>query len=354
MILLDLFAGIGGFYLAAKMAGMEFEQTFYSEINEHSIKIYKKEFPTSIALGDITKINGDDLPRGEWFITGGFPCQPFSIAGNQLGVHDERYLWEEVTRLVSELKPVWCVFENVPQIANIPFSVSELEMVSRQRYQDTEKDYFKGIYSFKETLQLGVCCEDLKKQGYEVAVFEIPALAKNAPHRRMRTWIVANFDGNRTDSRFRSVPKTNGEISKWHENSKFSNAVTERDSSNFESTGREGGELGQGQIESWRSDKWHKWLKAATEFCGVDDGLSSGLDVPRLRNDISRLYPKATEKDIERAIGKLVTKYRRERIEALGNAIVPQVAMEFFRLIKEIETSQINKWLAEGESNTPT
>lgn len=399
MNFLDLFAGIGGFHLAAEMADLEFRNCFYSEINEFSQKIYKQHWPRSTALGDVRSVDGRKLPSGRWLVTAGFPCQPFSIAGLGLGKDDDRYLWGEVVRILKELRgEVWFIGENVPNIANVPFSISDFEVASRKRYRTPEKDYFEGVYSFTENLQLYRCCEDLEEAGFEVAVFEIPAIGYNAPHLRNRIWIIAHADGRRCEneqekdletfqdskrngttqkserieqcrtrqsdtipSDFDSQNQSNGRF-KQAGKSQHRNPSSELADSNgnrgpkrqrrqnkqkshtdtgikgFADLAEFGGEKGEQNAKTGFGDQntWHDWVKTATKLCGMDDGLSSGLDITRLRADLGRLYPNASQKDIDKAIEKLAVRYRRLRIEACGNSIVPIVASGFMKAINRI------------------
>lgn len=101
-------------------------------------------------------------------ICGGFPCQPFSCAGKRKGKGDDRHLWPEMLRVISEVRPRWIIGENVAGIIN---------------------------------MELDHCISDLEGEGYEVQTFVIPACSVNAPHRRDRVWIVANScnDTDRTD-----------------------------------------------------------------------------------------------------------------------------------------------------------
>lgn len=113
---IDLFHGIGGFALGAHWSGMMFENHFCSDIEPYAQKLYKLRFPDSIQLGDITKINTEDLKQygDKWIITGGFPCQDISIAGKGEGIHGERSgLWFEYWRLINDLRPDFAIMENV-------------------------------------------------------------------------------------------------------------------------------------------------------------------------------------------------------------------------------------------------
>ncbi|WP_254513866.1 DNA cytosine methyltransferase [Anatilimnocola floriformis] len=159
---LDLFSGIGGFALAARWAGLTFENHFNSDIDEYCNRVYAHHFPEAIQLGDITKINGNELKEkygGEWIITGGFPCQDVSSAGKKRGITAERSgLWSEYARLISELKPQACIIENV-----------------------------RGLFNrgFQRVLN------DLANCGYDAEWRTLRACDYGLPHNRQRVWIVA-------------------------------------------------------------------------------------------------------------------------------------------------------------------
>ena len=156
---LDLFSGIGGFHLGAQWAGLHFDGYYYSEVDPYAIKVYAKRFPDAVGLGDITKIDGHDLPQGEWIIAGGFPCQDISIAGKGAGLAGERSgLWYEYARLIGELRPRFAIMENVGALT------------------------FRGLDAV-----LG----SLAEIGYDAEWQDIRASDVGAPHRRERIWIVA-------------------------------------------------------------------------------------------------------------------------------------------------------------------
>ena len=146
--------GLGDFGFMA--AGMEI--AWQCEIDEYCQKILALRYPESKKYRDIKTLKGEELEKVD-IITGGFPCQPFSVAGKQMGIADDRNLWPEMRRVISETNPSWVVCENVPGIIPI--------------YLDT-------IYSDLETL------------GYEVMPFIVPAHALGASHRRNRLWIVSH------------------------------------------------------------------------------------------------------------------------------------------------------------------
>lgn len=114
---LDLFSGIGGFSLAMQRVGIDFDSHYASEIDKYARSIYARQFPRSIQLGDVRKI-GDELGTID-IITGGFPCQTFSIAGARRGFEDTRgTLFFDIARLSDIYKPRYMVLENVKGLLN--------------------------------------------------------------------------------------------------------------------------------------------------------------------------------------------------------------------------------------------
>ncbi len=151
----SLFAGIGGFDLAAECAGIK--TIWQVEINPYCQRVLKKNFPEAKRYGDIRDVGKHNLERVD-IISGGFPCQPFSIAGKQKGKTDDRFLWPEMFRVIREMRPSFVICENVTGIID---------------------------------LALDQVLIDLENKGYVGETFIIPACAVNAPHKRDRVWIIA-------------------------------------------------------------------------------------------------------------------------------------------------------------------
>ena len=163
---LSLFSGIGGLDMAAEWAGIE--TIGQCEWAEYPTKVLEKHWPDVPRWKDIRTLTGDDFyertgRRTVDIISGGFPCQPFSVAGKQRGKEDDRYLWPEMVRVIKELRPTWVVGENVAGIVRmaLPDILSELE-----------------------------AC------GYRTRTFLIPACAVGARHRRYRVAIVGYSEHN--------------------------------------------------------------------------------------------------------------------------------------------------------------
>jgi DNA (cytosine-5)-methyltransferase 1 len=157
---LDLFSGIGGFALAARMIG-GFETVAFCEIDRYAQKVLKKNFPGIPISSDILTLDSQDYAPVD-LITGGYPCQPFSSAGKRNGENDHRHLWPEMLRCIERARPTWIVSENV--IGHV-------------------------------TLGLDQVLSDLDTLGYTTQPLVIPACAVGAPHRRDRVWIIANAAG---------------------------------------------------------------------------------------------------------------------------------------------------------------
>jgi len=158
--LLDLFSGIGGFSLGLESTG-GFETIAFVEKDDFCQKVLKKHWPNTTIEGDIRNVKGDKYEAD--VVTGGFPCQPFSVAGKRKGTDDDRYLWDETIRVVRECKPRWFIGENV-----------------------------EGLININNGLVLRQVQTDLEKEGFEVQCLVIPASGIGAWHQRKRIWILAH------------------------------------------------------------------------------------------------------------------------------------------------------------------
>ena len=185
----SLFSGIGGAELAASWLG--WTNVFHCEIQEFQRKVLEYWFPNSISYEDITKTDFSEWRGHIDVLTGGFPCQPFSVAGKRNGAEDNRYLWGEMLRAIRQIQPTWVVGENVNGILSMVQPSKETKM---GRTDDLFDENF--IYRKEQKFTIEVICEDLERAGYSVQPFVIPACAVGAPHRRDRVWIVAH----RTDT----------------------------------------------------------------------------------------------------------------------------------------------------------
>ena len=116
--LLDLFSGIGGFSLGAEANGIP--TVAFVEKDPFCQKVLRKHWSNTPIISDIRTVKGEDYETdGVTIVSGGFPCQPFSQAGKRKGTDDDRYLWDETLRVVTETKPRWFIGENVDGLVNI-------------------------------------------------------------------------------------------------------------------------------------------------------------------------------------------------------------------------------------------
>ena len=365
---LDLFSGIGGFALGLDSTGF-FETVKFVEMDKYCQKVLHKNFPNIPIEEDIKNVKGKEYEAD--VITGGFPCQPFSVAGKQKGTNDNRYLWPEMLRLIKEIKPEFCIGENV-----------------------------QGLINLQNGVVLRQVQDQLESEGFEVQCFLIPASGIGAWHQRYRVWIVGhsqhngllaaekrcrdekdyggsqkrenktvelertsgsrdNEDVSNTDTRLsigeneevqarrdtsttssenvsntdssmrgrgRTIPLS-GENKVWRfrvkekrigDNVRIEtigrNDILREDVPNTNSEGLQGlglstnMETEQGSIGSENSvEEQQTWWQTESNVCGVPNGISYELD-----------------------------KNRANRIKTLGNAIVPQIAREFGLAIKKV------------------
>ena len=280
MKILDLFSGIGGFSYAAERLVGGFETVAFCEQDEFCKKILHKHWPTIPIINDVKELadNADEFRGIVDIVCGGFPCQPVSVAGLQRADQDDRYLWEEMFRVIQGCKPRWVIAENVTGLINI-----------------------KGGVLF-ESVQT-----DLESEGYSVQSIVLPAASKNAPHRRQRIWIVAYTS--RVGYRGRSGQKCrNSERLVFSEEQGRSTVGSE--------TERRGALFGTGQGWEFEPDVGRVAHGIPSRLDGFDGWDREPEDIPRVATGI---------------------KNRTERLKSLGNSIVPQVVAEIFRAIKETE-----------------
>lgn len=295
----SLYTGIGGWLLAARWAGIE--NVFICEIDDFCNKVIEKNFPEipkenrhgNIKETDFTKYRGsvDILSTSD-------PCQPFSFAGKRGGKADDRFLWPETIRAVREIKPAYVVFENVPGFIGLAF---------------------------------GTVASDLEAEGYTVESFIIPACAVGAWHRRDRLWIVAYTNGSRRDSQplFGTKRTKRGNNINIKQPSKD---VPDTNIQGFQKSTR-------GWVGCVREKE--RTLQGSELGGTITKGWNKGTAQSRLGRMVDGLSPWMDEPDIPR-IAKGV-KDRANRLMALGNSIVPQIAYLIFEAIKIYDSLIKNK-----------
>lgn len=183
----SLFSGFDAPSVAASWMG--WENAFHCEITPFCNEILKYWFPDSEHYEDITKTDFRQWRGRIDILTGGFPCQPFSLAGQRKGADDNRYLWPHMLRAIQEIRPAWVIGENVAGILTMVQPGEETEVGSQTSLfgEDNRKRILLRQEYVVETI-----CKDLEREGYSVQPMLIPACAVGAPHRRDRVWFIAH------------------------------------------------------------------------------------------------------------------------------------------------------------------
>ena len=300
---LSLFSGIGGLDLAAEMAGIR--TVGQCEWAEYQTKVLERHWPDVPRWKDIRTLTGDSFYektglRTVDIISGGFPCQPFSVAGKRGGQDDDRYLWPEMLRVIRELRPTWVIGENVPGIVN---------------------------------LALDQVLADLEDEGYETQPFVVPACGVDAPHKRVAILAHANHrvfalrgDGELSDASADERPRSD------HRGRAPEPVAGKRREDEPGTTGMDDG-IRSGVYED-ASD---------TALFNVEGRMSETVSPwGVLRQQPSKPHrihsPWANWPD-EPRVGRVAdgVPNRVDRIKSLGNAVVPQQFYIFFKLIADIE-----------------
>ena len=309
---LDLFSGIGGFALAARWAGLQTIQ--FVELDPYCQRVLKKNFPDVPIHDDVKTFDATQLCR-PWLITGGYPCQPFSQAGQRRGKEDDRHLWPQMFRVIRECRPAWICAENVA--GHISMGLDEV-------------------------------LADLESEDYSCRAFVIPACAKDAPHRRDRVWIVGNSKENDSNSnrqrshrtgeqQFRSSEPADREISE-------SGQICEVLANRGRSEKRDSTDVAYSNGTRWekREGKTTSPVLRTQQHRGEDVAYSNSIrqQVPESScgskepEDCSRgrWKPEPSVGRVAHGIPKRV-----DRLRGLGNAIVPQVAYEIIHAMQGAE-----------------
>ena len=278
----DLCSGIGGFALGFQWAGLS-RPVLFCDIEPWSRKVLAKHWPDVPIAEDVRELANDPtglVPDCD-ILSCGYPCQPFSVAGLQRGAEDDRHIWPEIYKIIQAKRPNWIVCENV----------------------------FGHI-----SLGLDQVLSDLEAEDYTCQPFVVPACAVNAPHRRDRVWIIAHTnsqgepDGAKHEQRMVGHTNSHGASEPGHDENVA-------DTYNEGSQGRVSGR----QIEKQQSELGHLGCGGTAHRQPAEDWWAVEPNVGRVANGIPR---------------------RVDRLKGLGNAIVPQIAMQIGLTIKAVEDEQ--------------
>ena len=337
----DLCSGIGGFSLGFEWAQLS-TPILFCDTEPWCRKILAKNFPNVPIATDVKELANDPerlVPDCD-ILTAGYPCQPFSVAGKQKGTEDDRHIWPFIFRIVAQKRPTWCVFENVH--GHIAMGLDQV-------------------------------LADLESEGYSTRTFVVPACGVNAPHKRDRLWIVAY--SNSDDGRHGSSTKSQGRQSRMEHRSGSQRQPIQEPNKNVANTtilgsqehghgksdefvhvsedvadtnnARQSSSSGRGQNN--RNEEGHDIGRSGENVANSSGEGSQGRLSGRSNSErqsfvgqsgcSSSTYGQsgedwwAVEPNVRRVAHGIPK--RVDRIKGLGNAIVPQIAMNIGLSIKE-------------------
>ena len=342
---LDLFSGIGGFSLGLEATG-GFETVAFCDIEEYPRKVLEKHWPHVKQYTDIKELTYDKLKSDGLvsntekidIITGGYPCQPFSVAGRKKGEKDPRHLWPEYFRLVQELQPTWVIGENV---------------------------------SGHIKLGLDTVLENLESEGYSTRTFSISASSVGANHQRERVWIVAHSKHNsdqqqvsrsdgeekkisrehrKEDSQSRKPSRTN---SIWQQDNGHENVVNTSINRRNESKSNKTSKRIVGESKEGR-------MQQSERTSNVEDTRQHGGETNRQdAKDVgqsSRSEEASGWWDIEPNVGRVAhgVSARVHRLKSLGNSLVPQIPYYIgLSILQSIDVANTNSRNGRGGRTVP-
>ena len=247
---LDLFSGLGGFSLGLERTG-HFETVAFCDNDKFSKLILDKHWKGKKVYEDVREItkekliaDGIELPD---VVTGGFPCQPFSVAGKQKGTSDDRHLWPEMFRIIKTLQPRIVVGENV-----------------------------RGIVNIQDGMVFETVCTNLEDEGYEVQAFNIPAAGVGAPHRRERIWFIATLVDTIGNDERREISRSDEEERRIQEEYRTEHSTTRKSSRTSEIRN---GDNGYESVENSNNNGFERgFSKARNETITGEKSSSNGSE----------------------------------------------------------------------------
>ena len=333
LTILDLFSGIGGFSYAAEVLVGGYKTIGFCEYDKKCQEVLKLRFPSVPIYPDIRELNE---PIHADIITGGYPCQPFSQAGKRGGENDDRHLWPEMFRVIQLVKPTYVICENVA-----------------------------GHIS----MGLDSVLSDLESEGYRTEVFVLGAVSVDAPHKRSRVWIMAYSSSDTggqsergVDAKAIRVQEKNRQTRCGGGESCRASGVEQREAFRVHEEGDvadtnnagSGQRLrvdgnGQEKDQGRKGQSFTEFSKASEDVADTSkqglEGCSQAGNTGSKGQESGNEYSGGCDRGrgskwpVEPSVGRVAhgISGRVDRLKQLGNSIVPQIAAQLFRAIKEIE-----------------
>ena len=310
---LDLFSGIGGFSIGLEKVG--FNTIAFCEKEDYCRMLLQKHWKGVKIYNDIKECKGKEIKETYGrvdILTGGFPCQPYSVAGKQKGTADDRYLWPEMFRVIKEVQPTFVIAENV-----------------------------RGIINIQDGMVFETVCSDLESEGFEIQTFIIPAAGVGAPHKRERVWIVGYSKHN--GSLTTKIKRGDNKINDRTEERKNTTLEPERtgrsrDNETMENTRRKlherssVGEKNEDEARKENANKFERSSSTPEHHVANTKGVHVQGQQDRSGQEQSR---RESWWEFEPNVGRVANGVpgRVHRLKGLGNSIVPQIAEEIGKAI---------------------
>jgi len=320
---LDLFSGIGGFSLGLESAGLV-ETVAFCDFDKYCQKVLKKNFPGVPIYGDVKELNYDKLKADGIdqidIITGGYPCQPFSVAGRKKGEEDPRHVWPEMFRLIKELRPTWVIGENVG-------------------------GHIK--------LGLDTVLENLESEGYSARTFSISATSIGANHKRERVWIIANLADTERLGRTEGTEKSE-ELEREESSDKPDNCGQGCTKCKSCQTVANSDEMQRQYLRGQESEQTQKKFERTSERSGTQNGVANSEGSKGNVDDANQGNGKTSQEELSREhssacgvgtwwsvepdVGRVAhgIPERVDRLKCLGNSVVPQIPYVIGLSLKKI------------------
>ena len=312
---LDLFSGIGGFSLGLEATG-GFETVAFCDIDQYPRQVLQKHWPHVKQYEDIKELNYEKLKADGLLpidiITGGYPCQPFSVAGRKKGEDDPRHLWPEYFRLVKECRPTWVIGENV---------------------------------SGHIKLGLDTVISDLESEDYTVRPFSISASSIGANHQRERVWIVAHTKRKGLER----LNKQSSSLSGKNKGAQLGNESSRETMANSRRSQWPWSELREENENETRKENANQFERSSSTSSSSAD--TNGKGSQRYGSEYQLRESQEERKtswsrwwEFEPNVGRVAygIPKRVDRLKSLGNSLVPQIPYYIGKTILEVMNGKTN------------